>query len=162
MASSGWNTGLRDRAGRPPVAGVITPEAAHPMFGLPQKLIRAALVVYRARHGYQDVENRYDPPLAPEWLGASKVERLARVAGSWSRAGRGWLCQDRTFELRAVEHDVRVVVALDPRLPVDQQRTVLLVIERAMQDQIDPRLELYAEERKDRNKLRRLQVVPEG
>ena len=54
-----------------------------------------------------------------------------------------------------------MVLAVDPQLSSVDQRHALLTFERALQDGVDPRLEIHAEERKDRNKLRRLAVVPE-
>jgi hypothetical protein len=150
---------LRDRALPPPVTGVITPAAAHPMFELPTRLIRAALASYRARSGYQEVDNRHDAPLAESWLKASPTQRLAQLELPLRRCRAQLDLQEPQLQVQAVEHDVRVVLALDPQLPAAQQRRVLLACEQALQEAIDPRLEVYAEERKDRNKLRRLAVV---
>jgi hypothetical protein len=150
---------LRDRTQPPPVAGVITPAAAHPIFELPTRLIRAALASYRACTGYQEIENRHDAPLAESWRQASGEQRRAQLELPLQRCrAQLGLCGPQ-LQVRAVEHDVRVVLALDPQLAAGEQRRALLVCERAFQEAIDPRLEVYAEERKDRNKLRRLAVV---
>ncbi len=152
---------LRDRTQGPPVPGIVTPAAADPRFDLPQRLVRAALTDYRARTGYAETENRYDRPLADRWRAAATPERLQQLREVLDRLARaqGWAPEQ--VEVAAIEHQVRVVMVLDPALSRVAQGRALLIFERAIQEEIDPRLEVYAEERKDRNKLRRLAVVRE-
>jgi hypothetical protein len=129
-----------------PVAGVVTPRAAHPMFALPTALIRQALASYRTRTGYSEHINRHDPGPGPAWREASAAQRSARIA---ALAGEG-------VELVAIEHDVRLVFALPDALDGAARQPLLLDLEARIKRQVDPRLEVFAEERKDRNKLRRL------
>ena len=84
---------LRDRDAPPPVAGVVTPTAAHPMFQLPEQLIRDALELYRGRTGYQETDNRHDPGPGAAWRAASATQRRAWLevvlADCRARAGSG-------------------------------------------------------------------------
>jgi hypothetical protein len=137
-----------------PVAGIVLPKAAHPMFALPVALIRAALADYRGRTGFREIESRYDQPLTPAWQAARPAERMARVAAVLAGATDP-LAQ--ATAVVAIEHDVRIVLAL-PEAAAERPG-LLLALERLIQTEIDPRLEVFAEERKDRNKLRRLAVV---
>jgi hypothetical protein len=137
-----------------PVPGIVLPKAAHPMFALPVVLIRAALADYRRRTGYREIESRYDQPLTPAWRGARPAERMAHVAAVLAGAADP-IAQAATVV--ANEHDVRIVLALPEAAAA--RPGLLLALERLIQAEIDPRLEVFAEERKDRNKLRRLAVV---
>jgi hypothetical protein len=128
---------------------VITPRAAHARFALPTALIRAALASYRTRTGYADQVNRHDPGPGPAWRGATPAARAARIAA---------VCAvfDPSPTLVAVEHEVRLVFALPDDIPTDARPRLLLDLERHIQRTVDPRLEVFAEQRQDRNKLRRL------
>jgi hypothetical protein len=130
--------------GTRPVAGIVTPRAAHPMFALPTALIRAALATYRARTGYAERTNQHDPGPGPAWRAASPAERAARIAAVVAEAGGD-------FTLIAIEHEVRLVFAAPGASP-DR----LFDLEARIRRAVDARLEVYAEERKDRNKLRKL------
>ena len=68
-------------------------------------------------------------------------------------------CLASGFEVTAIEHDVRVVLAMPPGLSSAEQQQALLEAERRLRSEVDPRLEVYAEPRRDQNKIRRLAVV---
>jgi hypothetical protein len=137
-------TALRAPGARP-VAGVITPRAAHARFALPATLIRQALASYRVRTGFAETTNHHDAGPGPAWRAASDRERAARIAA---------VAGDAT--LVAIEHDVRLVFALPATLDGEARQRRLWQLEGLIRAAIDPRLEVHAEERRDRNKLRRL------
>jgi NifU-like protein involved in Fe-S cluster formation len=148
---------LRDPTAPPPVPGIILPQAAHPRFALPTALIRDVLAVYRARTGYAELRAPYHLAPAPAWLAAPPAERHARLAAAIAAAGEPQVI------VTAIEHDVRVVLALPEELSSNARQSLLMRLERVIKRDVDPRLEIHAEERKDRNKLRRLAVVePRG
>jgi hypothetical protein len=60
------------------------------------------------------------------------------------------------FSLVAIEFDVRLVFRAAPNLELPR---LTMALERAIRHDIDPRLEVYLEEIRDRNKLRRLAIV---
>jgi hypothetical protein len=148
---------LRDARERP-VAGIVTPRAAGEVFALAEKLVRKA----RASQGAPRARNEYDNPLGDAWKSASEGVRrdmLARAIETFCRA-RGANAAD--VEVTAIEHDVRVVVTLPDALPANEKPKFAFDLERAIRRDVEPRLELYAEELKDKNKLRRLAVVTTG
>jgi hypothetical protein len=150
---------LRDPQAPRPVAGIVLPTTAHPMFHLPTTLVRAALADYRTQTGYGETVCRFDARPNPTWLQATQTERLAMIATALAEPlGLLNLSSSDVYPI-AVEHDVRVVFALPDDLPSLQRQRLLLDIEAHIQRTVDPRLELHAEERKDRNKLRRLAVL---
>jgi hypothetical protein len=144
---------LRDPAAPPPVPGIILPRAAHPRFALPAALIAQALASYRARSGYADVRIDYHAAPGPQWRAASPTARAAAITAVLAAGGTPGVT------LAAIEHDVRIVLRLPDHLSSPARQSLLMTLERAIRAAVDPRLEVHAEERKDRNKLRRLAVV---
>jgi hypothetical protein len=60
--------------------------------------------------------------------------------------------------VESIRYDVRVELSLD--LPPEVDAPVFVMgLERALQAEVDPRLELYVTERRDRNAKRRLAVL---
>jgi hypothetical protein len=148
---------LRDQSDRP-VSGIVTPRAAGEVFAMAEKLMRKA----RASHGTPRARNEHDNALSESWRSAKESVRrdlLARAIETFCRA-RGMSSAD--VQVTAIEHDVRVVVTLPDSLPPNEKPKFAMDLERAIRHDVDPRLELYAEELKDKNKLRRLAVVATG
>jgi hypothetical protein len=145
---------LRDPAAPPPLPGIILPLAAHPRFALPAALIAGALAAYRAATGYAELRAPYHLAPGPRWQAASATDRrdqIERVLGTVRDADG--------VTLAAIEHDVRIVLDLPDDVTSAARQTILMRIERALKIAVDPRLEVYAQDRKDRNKLRRLAVI---
>ncbi|HEY0710052.1 MAG TPA: hypothetical protein VGG33_24790 [Polyangia bacterium] len=153
---------LRDEQAARPLPGIVLPATAHPMFALPTALVRAALAAYRTRTGYDETVTRFDVRPASDWLQASLAARLARIEAAVAEPLRLMNLSPNDIHPTTVEHDVRVVFALPDDLPGQQRQRLLLDLEAHIKRNVDPRLELYAEERKDRNKLRRLAVVKDA
>jgi hypothetical protein len=145
---------LRDPTAPPPLPGIILPRAAHARFALPAALIAEALATYRARTGFADQRVAHHTTPGPRWLTATTAERTAMVTAVLATT------PGVDVVLAAIEHDVRIVLRLPDHLASPARQSLLMAIERAIRRAVDPRLEVHAEERKDRNKLRRLAVVP--
>ncbi len=141
---------LRQDVGVRPVPGVVTPQAADPAFSWVERLIRKALAAYRKKSGYGESKNEYDPLPSETWLSLSDAARREKLRATISGLGYG----PGDVTVAAIEYDVRVVVRF-PDSQRDKQRH-MMTIERELKTQLDPRLELFLEELKDENVLRRL------
>jgi len=152
---------LRAPGSTPPVAGVISPEAADPAFGLPLRLIRRGLAQYREKTGYSVTANDYDPGPSAGWLALSDAERRKRIAQALAAAEneKGFNASDVT--ITAIEYDVRVVVRLESGLATSDKQHHIMKIEKILKDGVDRRLEVYQEELKDSNVIRRLSGTDE-
>ena len=138
---------LRDKTMERPVAGVVTPEAADASFLLPLALVRGALGDYRSKTGYGETENTYDPQPSAPWMSMDGEARRKFLDGAIREIGYS----AKDVVVTAIEFDVRVVVEL---AVADKQRC-LMALEAGIKDKVDARLELFLEEIKDINKLRR-------
>lgn len=149
---------LREHWATRPVAGIVTPRAADPCFEIPLALIRGALAVYRQRTGYAERVSAHDPGPRASWLALAPSARQAAIRTVLDRfvTARGGSPTD--IELLAIEYDVRLVLRVGERMTADGPGLVL-DIERALRDAIDPRLEVVLEEIRDKNRLRRLAIV---
>ena len=131
-----------------PVAGVVLPSAADGAFAFVESLLRRALAAWRTQSGDDGIINEFDPSPSAQWMAQSELERTSRIDRLIAQSGM-------KLELIAIEWDVRVVVCLD-EIPKDQKQTVLMKFERLIKKEIDPRLELFNVEQKDKSALRRL------
>ena len=137
---------LRDRAARRPVPGVLSPEAAWSGFALPRALIRGALAAYRGKTGFSSRDNDFDPGAAAEWMGLDDKARRQRLAA---------LIDPAEATVTAIEHDVRVVVRFAAAMAGCDKQRQMMKMEQAIKAGAEPRLELYLEELKDANIIRR-------
>ncbi|MBC8072706.1 MAG: hypothetical protein IAG13_30580 [Deltaproteobacteria bacterium] len=144
------------RTGAPPVPGIVTPKAAAEIFDRPHALLRDALASYRAATGYAELTSSHDGGPSAQWRARASDERHAAIAGCVASFIATRDLPADAFRLVAIEFDVRLVfrAAPNPELP-----RLTMALERAIRHDLDPRLEVYLEEIRDRNKLRRLAIV---
>ena len=150
---------LREERDARPVAGIVTPESADPMFALPTALIRGALSSYRDAAGYRATHNFHDDRPAQCWLDADDPQRRAWIERELSVVAPEIGFQAGDVRVHDVQFDVRVVLEADGQLEGPERPRKLMLIERALKDRVYARLEVFLEEVKDKNKLRRLAVV---
>ena len=141
---------LRGDAPRPR-PGIVIPETTEPAFRFVSALLRAMLADYRQKTGYQDRINTWDVGPGPRWMQADDVARRIQLAAAFALGG----FREEDVAVVAIEHDVRVVVSLGGLLAKDPARA-LGALERQMKRHVDGRLELFLQDVKDSNKLRRL------
>lgn len=144
------------REGEAPVPGIATPRAVASAFDRPQALLRDALAHGRALLDLAERTSSFDAGPGARWRSldaAGRADAIATAVASFTTTNA--LPAD-TFSLVAVEHDIRLVfrAASTPELP-----RLVMALERMIRADIDPRLEVYLEEIRDRNKLRRLAIV---
>lgn len=147
---------LRGRYRPHPVAGIVLPRNADPMFDVPERLTRALLAQYRETTGYDEIENFYDCGPGTEWLNATGEERINRL-----QAVAADVCADLPLEAADItfvniEYDVKITVDLNHELPDVDKPGIIRTLERAIKENIDGRLELSYVEMKDANVIRRL------
>ncbi|HEC14420.1 MAG TPA: hypothetical protein ENI72_01550 [Rhodospirillales bacterium] len=143
---------LREDVDARPVPGVVTPQAADPAFAWVERLIRKALGAYREKSGFDKTKNEYDPAPAQAWLSLCEDERREKLLSAISGLGYG----PGDVAVTAIEYDIRVVVRFSDSLAQGDKQRHMMTIERGLKTHVDPRLELYLEELKDENILRRL------
>lgn len=139
--------------------GIVLPRAAHPRFALAETLLRAALEQYRALTGYRETSSHYDDRPARSWLDASSDERQARLESALAAALPSLGLAPGDVSVAGVRHDVRVELAFGEAWRRFDQPQLVRELEAALRERVDARLEVYVEELRDKNKLRRLAVV---
>jgi len=147
---------LRAPGSSPPVPGVISPEAADPAFELPLRLIRRSLALYREKTGYGETASNYDPGPSAEWLALPEADRRQRIAAALTAAETETGQASGDVTITAIEYDVRVVVRFKDGLANGDKQHHIMKIEKILKNTVDRRLEVYQEELKDSNVIRRL------
>lgn len=144
---------LRETITARPVPGIVLPVCADPMFAWIEALLR------RLRAGWDNSNtlNLYDRALSPAWLAMTPAERMAKVAPVVADLAREQGLQDGAMVVVSADdlHPSRISLQLPP-VHADEQYRLLILAERVIRQKIDPRLEVFVEELKDKNKSRRL------
>ena len=145
---------MRDQSMVRPVAGIVMPSNADPMFLLPLKLVEGLISAYRTQANYWENENFYAAPASPWWRSLSKATRIEQVQKMLNEHPAG-----RKLKVVRMEGQQRVIVDFgdDPDYTTLPGR--LMKLESHLQNSLENTIQLHAEPRVDQNKLRRLAEV---
>ena len=151
---------VRGISGSRPVPGIVIPGAIDERLSMIQLLIRNTLTNYRQKVGYLQTENIFYPEPSENWLRLSQVEKKEKLLTVLKRELEKIHILPTDIDVLEIEYNVRVLVRFSGYLaePETDKQPIVMQLERAITEQIDPRLELYLELVRDQSKLRRLTV----
>ena len=149
---------VRGISGNRPVPGIVIPAAIDERLSVIQLLIRKTLTNYRQKVGYSQTENIFYPEPSEKWLHLSEAEKKAKLLTVLKRELEKFHVLPTEIDVLEIEYNVRVLVRFSGYLaePQTDKQPIVMQLERAITEQIDPRLELYLELVRDQSKLRRL------
>lgn len=142
-----------------PLSGIVLPRAVHPHFALVEDLLRGALARYRQLSGFDVTRTQHDDRPRPEWLAASAEERKQRLELALARLLPKLGLAVGDVSVVSIRYDIRLELGLGEAWAKLDQPRLVLQLERELQASVDPRLEVYVQELKDKNRLRRLALV---
>jgi hypothetical protein len=151
---------LREAVAQPLVQGIHTPRSLGGAFGRCDRLIRDILAQYRAATGDQETRNFWNPALSQEWrlkAAEQQMETLGPIVDSYRKSqglatGEMWIAR--------IEKMRRVIIDFGETVDAARKPVLLRELERAVRNATGQRLELYMEELKDTNVIRRLGSEP--
>jgi len=151
---------LRAAVARPLVQGIHTPRSLGSAFDRCDRLIRDILAQYRAATGDQETRNFWNPALSQEWrlkTNEQQLDTLRPIIESYRKSqdaanGDMWIAR--------IEKMRRVTIDFGETVDAARKPVLLRELERAMRNATGERLELYMEELKDNNVIRRLVSEP--
>lgn len=145
---------MRDQSTVRPVAGIVMPSNADPIFILPIKLVNGLISSYRTQTDYWEIDNFYTAPASTWWRSLSKNARIQQVQTMLNEHPSG-----RKLKVVRMEGQQRVIVDFgdDPDYTTLPGR--LMKLESHLQNSLEKTIQLHAEPRVDQNKLRRLAEV---
>jgi hypothetical protein len=142
-----------------PVSGIVLPRAVHPHFGLVEDLLRGALAEYRKLTGFATTQSHHDDRPAAGWLSSSADERRRLLEAALAEVLPILGLQLADASVVSIRYDVRVELGLSEAWKKLDQPRLVMALERELQTRVDARLEVYVQELKDKNQLRRLALV---
>ena len=142
-----------------PVSGIVLPRAVHPHFALVEDLLRAALAEYRKLAGFLVTQSHHDDRPARGWLSASADERGRLLEVALCAVLPSFGLEPSDVSVVSIRYDVRVELGLSEAWKKLDQPRLVMALERELQARVDSRLEIYVQELKDKNQLRRLALV---
>jgi NifU-like protein involved in Fe-S cluster formation len=148
---------LRGRYGDRPVQGIVLPRNADPMFSLPERLLREVANQYQAESGIKLGDNYFDPGPSGAWVDFSAKERLDRLQSVFAKACEGIPGLDPSMiHITDIEFNVRITIEIDDGDFALGRPEVMRILEAAIHEHLDTRLELVYTVMKDNNTIRRL------
>ena len=139
-----------------PVAGIVSPWNADPLFHLPMRLLRRINADHRARRGIESLDNKWNPKLSKDWARLDEAAQIARLAPILAGLVAENGLAEGAMEVVAVERNLRVFVAFADDFDYARKPPLLLALERRLRAATGDRLEVFAEDKKDANRIRRL------
>lgn len=143
---------LRDRLVPAPVAGLLTPRNADPVFARPLALLRAAYREWLSKSGAKPGWNDWDDKPAASWLALAPGERLARTKAAIADGCRALGVPAQGVEVLDLLNDCRIVLAAAPETISPSFAPRMLALEGLAKKSLDPRIELQLESLEDRNR----------
>jgi hypothetical protein len=140
----------------PPVPGIVTPWNADPLYRRPMRLIRRIRADHAAGQPAPSTENFWNPAISKDWLRLDGAEQRARVAALLETflAERG--LAPGSLVAVGVEGNIRVLLAFSEAVDYRLKPALLMDFERRLRAATGDRLEVFAEEMADANRIRRL------
>jgi hypothetical protein len=140
----------------PPVQGVRTPRNAGPAFALAERLIRKIHVAAVRQSGVTRRDNTWYARPGAAWLAQTEAQQAAAIkpllidvlSGYGLTADDAWISQ--------IERGRRVTVAFGDTVPYAIKPELMMALERRLRRDTGAPLEVFLQEKKDANAIRRL------
>jgi hypothetical protein len=147
---------IRDDSLKRPVAGIVLPHNADPIFRVPLLLTREILSQYRKAMRFSSTVNFYIAPAKSEWTQLSDDEQIEKLNNSLIEICEQFPFQASDIEVVKANKTGKVVIKMSDNVDKKKLPEYLMQLEKAIQEKVEPTLRLYFEERKDDSTLRRL------
>lgn len=147
---------LLDRNQPRPVAGILTPHNAGAMFARPSRLLRHLWQTYREAHGVIATENEFDRPFSDTWKALDQTTKLDRISDILAENAKLVGLDLGDLVISRIDTYDRVFLFFSERITQKQQPSLLMDLEQKVRANLGERVELFVEEAKDANRIRRL------
>lgn len=146
------------------LAGIVPAEAVHPALAAAQAALRSLRAAWRGSATAPAIARAHFLDLPESWLALDAGQRLESLRAALALALAGGEIPDLSLSVDRIEDDIRgrpVRVTLGHPGDADAARLpqAMRDLERLFRSRVAPWIEVYAEERQDRNKLRQTILV---
>lgn len=145
---------LRDDCVR--VAGIRTPRNAGPAFALAERLVRQAHATARQQLDVGHRENAWYPRPKAAWLSMDEAAQANAIKPTVARFLRAQGMADDDIFISAIDRGTRVTIAFAERVSYALKPKLMMQLEQDLRRETGDPLELFMEEMKDANRIRRL------
>lgn len=152
---------LRQESSSLAIRGIVTVRSAGSGFLVCETLIRGVLHEHERRAGPVPIQNFWNPPLSETWRGMDTSARLTALKPIIDEFRAAASLAETDLWLVRIERMARIVIGFGAAVSHDQKPILLRKLESAVRRKTGNRLELYMEEMKDDNTIRRLQPEKE-
>lgn len=150
-----------DRSQKRPVAGILLPRNANFAFAAAERLVRRLHATYRAASGEELRPNEFMTLPSGTWQSKSSDEKRSTLAAAVFGFATDRGLPPDSLHLERIERDllaqdIRIVITIGDQVPGGDKPALCRALERHLKDGVEATLQLYVEEVKDRNAIRRL------
>jgi hypothetical protein len=139
-----------------PVEGIRTPRNAGPAFALAERLIRDIHAAARERFTATSRDNNWYPGPSAAWLAKSEVEQAALIKPFIADAMRGCGLPVDDAWISRIERGRRLTIAFADTVSYTLKPGLMMGLERRLRREMGEPLEIFMEDMKDANAIRRL------
>jgi hypothetical protein len=136
------------------VRGILTQRGAGSAFRVCERLIRKILLLHEPSS--QAGTNFWNPVMSQEWRSKNADQRAATLGPMIDAFRTAHQLQAEDFYLVGIEKARRVVMGFGPRIGHERKAPLLRQLEQNLRRSTGDQLEIYMDEMKDDNVLRRL------
>jgi NifU-like protein involved in Fe-S cluster formation len=151
---------LRDPKQKRPVAGIINVFNYPPMFELPLYLMRELYATYIKKTGYKPGDNFYVAPVGAEWKSKSEAEKAASIAHVFESLlqipGRPYYRLPVKLHIISIDFHFKISFAIEGEIDPVTRSKLYMDLEVAVRKELEPRIEIYSQNVRDLNSIRRL------
>jgi len=139
-----------------PIVGIRTPRNAGPAFTLAERLVRQAHAAARQHFDIDHRENAWYLRPDTDWVMKDEAARVAVIKSVVTDFLRTQSLGEDDIFLSRIERGTRVTVGFASTVTYAMKPKLMLALEQQLRRETGNPLELFVEEMKDANKIRRL------
>jgi hypothetical protein len=130
------------------------------IFELPSKLLRDLYETYVQKTGYKSADNFYHPAVTQKWKAVPEAEKITAMSKVFDHLlkGEGTPYSRLPLELHVmgIEGHHKVNIGIQGDVAPEARAKLYMDFEKALRAELDPGIEVFSQNIKDRNAIRRM------
>ncbi len=144
------------------VKGIVNVFNYPPMFDLPRVLLRDLYETYVKKTGYRPGDNFYHPSVTQKWKAVPDQEKATAISGVFKqllkKKGTAYSGLPLELHVMGIEHHHKLNIGIGGDIAPAVRAKLYMDFETELRRELDPGMEVFSQNVKDHNAIRRLKV----
>ncbi len=153
---------FRLKPGERGVKGIVNLFNYAPMFDLPRILLRDLYETYVKKTGYRPGDNFYHPSVSQKWKAVPDQEKAAAISGVFAqllqKKGTPYSGLPLELHVMGIELHHKLNIGIQGDVSPAARAKLFMDFETELRQELDPSMEVFSQNVKDHNAIRRLKV----